>query len=104
MGNFIIQCANGHKIQVKDKYRGRKLTCPKCRARVRVPELDESDDPLSDLGLLEILGDVAPLPPQPDPIEKLPDRTCPQCGGTISHNVTVCQHCQTFLGVSAELL
>ncbi len=104
MSDFIIRCANGHKIQVKDEYRGRRLACPKCRAHVRVPELDEKDGPLSDLGLLEILGEVAPLPPQPEPSSKLPERTCAQCGSTISHNITICNHCQTFLGVSAELL
>lgn len=104
MGDFVIRCANGHKIQVKDEYRGRRLACPKCRAHVRVPEIDEGDDPLSDLGLLEILGDVPPLPPQPEKGSRLADRTCVQCGGTISHHITVCNHCQTFLGVSSELL
>ena len=45
-----VICPNGHKIQVKDKYAGKSGLCPRCRARIEVPNLvQEEEEELIDL-------------------------------------------------------
>lgn len=34
-----VECPNGHKLKVKDKYAGQTGRCPHCTAPVAVPEL-----------------------------------------------------------------
>ncbi len=36
--SITISCSNGHELKVADKYAGRKVQCPKCKASVLVPE------------------------------------------------------------------
>jgi uncharacterized Zn finger protein (UPF0148 family) len=38
-----FSCDCGHEFRVSDKYAGKKVLCPDCEARVRIPDADESD-------------------------------------------------------------
>jgi len=37
--SFLVYCPNGHRIQVKEKHRGRAGRCPSCKSLFVVPEL-----------------------------------------------------------------
>jgi hypothetical protein len=40
-----FSCPNGHKLNVKTFLAGKRAICPKCGARVMVPEVSESEQP-----------------------------------------------------------
>jgi hypothetical protein len=49
-------CRNGHRIKVKDSYAGKKVYCPTCGAKLRVPRVPNAadDDALPTAKLLNL--------------------------------------------------
>ncbi len=106
-----VVCPNGHTLTVKDALAGKSGLCPKCKARVMVPEL--SDGGLSEDLIMNILGPSQPapgapatLPPDPDPFgsealegEKSspPKKACHKCNRLISTETHICPYCHTYI-------
>ena len=34
---IVVYCPNGHRVKVKDEFAGKKVHCPTCQAKTRVP-------------------------------------------------------------------
>ena len=49
---IVVYCPNGHRVKVKDEFAGKKVHCPTCQAKTRVP--------------------LAPPPAAPDPVAAMP--------------------------------
>ncbi|MCM2368995.1 ATP-binding protein [Aporhodopirellula aestuarii] len=62
----------------------------------------EKRDPLSDTGVMRILGDfVAPTQEiEPDNTQNV--RTCPLCSCDVSEAVSVCKNCKCYIGPSPD--
>ncbi|PHQ34883.1 hypothetical protein CEE69_13555 [Rhodopirellula bahusiensis] len=65
--------------------------------------IDEDRDPLSDTGVMRILGVQDALPP-PTTVEPEKTRCCPRCDVNISAKANVCQHCQCYVGGIPDFL
>lgn len=53
-----VVCPKGHSLKIPDRFAGKTVLCPKCKARTKVPEPPGRE--LSEEAILEILG-----PPEP---------------------------------------
>ncbi|GAA4460134.1 ATP-binding protein [Novipirellula rosea] len=96
-----VQCHAGHRLKAGTHLRGRTLPCPKCRAEVVVPQ---PKDTLSDTGVMRILGDLAPLSEPPVAKQQPPQRPCPRCSLEVSVDLSVCNHCQCFIGIVPDYM
>jgi len=110
MNRIEVACANGHKLKAKEKLAGRTLKCPKCQAEVRVPgprpDRPASALSVSDLDVMNFLGDQEPLPPPPKLSihDELADRYCPRCGATLGAKATVCKACNCYVAISSDFM
>lgn len=34
---IVVYCPNGHRVKVKDEFAGKRVHCPTCQAKTRVP-------------------------------------------------------------------
>lgn len=34
---IVVHCPNGHRVKVKDEFAGKRVLCPTCQAKTRVP-------------------------------------------------------------------
>ena len=108
MGFTIVACERGHRFKAMDAYRGKIVHCPQCQAHVPIPIQSSSTaavptakDPLSDTGVMRILGDLDPLPPPPvgtQSEESTNYRNCPRCSVSIRTDATLCNHCNCYVG------
>jgi hypothetical protein len=60
-----VRCPNGHVLRVKDRFAGQSGLCPRCKARVEVPDPSAVTDDV----ILDVLGPPPP-PPEPEPEEE----------------------------------
>jgi HEAT repeat protein len=60
-----ITCPNGHRLQVKDQFAGKKARCPKCSATVVVPVIQRPPALAEDPGYEVVNDDAAPAVSQP---------------------------------------
>jgi anti-anti-sigma factor len=110
-----VTCPNGHSVRVKDEFAGRVGFCPKCQARVHIPELKK----VSDDEIVAILGPPQVAPPIEDPDEYLQEvpqdetiesgvavlnapqlrrkKVCPACCEITSLGLKLCPHCGASL-------
>ena len=100
MDFVYVTCEHGHRLKANTSLRGKTFSCPVCRLSVTVPL---PDDPLSDTGVMRILGDIPPLPPSPEPLRSQL-RPCPGCGAKVRNELTVCNACQCYIGHSPDYL
>ena len=112
-----VVCPNGHALNVKENLAGKTGLCPKCKARVQVPEVRR--DELSEDSIMSILGPhVSKVPPRPPeeaaPEEAAPEvaeppraapvlsstppkRSCDKCNREISAELHICPFCHTYI-------
>ena len=66
--SIMVKCPNGHRLKIKDHWAGKSGRCPRCRAKIHVPEISMS---LSDDDVLKMIGDYRePKKKKPKPIEQ----------------------------------
>ncbi|MCC9655997.1 ATP-binding protein [Rhodopirellula halodulae] len=114
MNRRSLTCPNGHHLRAAGALAGKTLPCPKCQAMVTIP-MEEPvmpsmnstapRDPLSDTGVMRILGvaDVAPGS-QSATKETVAETTesrrpCPRCEFLVSEQSTVCPQCSCYMGM-----
>ncbi len=107
-----VVCPNGHTLNVKDSLAGKTGLCPKCKARVQVPELRR--DEFSEDSIMNILGPqvsraVRPAPAASPPKAKgsprvapaasagPPKKSCHKCNRQISSELHICPFCHTYI-------
>jgi len=122
-----VVCPNGHALNVKESLAGKTGLCPKCKARVQVPELRR--DELSEDSIMSILGPHVSKAVQPSPVEASPvevspvevspvevspetveapqavpvdsnsppKKSCHRCNRVISSELHICPFCHTFI-------
>lgn len=56
-----MTCPNGHRLKIKDRWAGRKGHCPKCRAKMHVPELAS----VTDEEVVSLVSSDTPTLPKP---------------------------------------
>ncbi len=107
--SISVTCPNGHELSVKDSFAGKAGLCPKCKARVQVPELPPGD--LSEDSIMDILGpsDVNPVPqysaaadsgysgPAEHDPNAPPKKSCHKCNREISAAIHICPFCHTYI-------
>lgn len=100
-----IHCPNGHRLQVHEKFGGRRGHCPRCQAQFVVPKGFDDEDILDVLGPVE-LPDVSA--PQGEPLISPPGvmpgaharaatQVCPNCEDQVPASVRICPQCHTYL-------
>ena len=47
-----VVCPNGHALKIKEKYAGQYGLCPRCRAPIAVPSLEDDDE---EEGLIDLV-------------------------------------------------
>jgi hypothetical protein len=88
------RCPNGHVLNVKDSMAGRAGLCPVCRAVVRVPKPEVSEDDI--VALLERPFARSPDEQGANRPTDLPLRlppVCPKCGRGVSASFSHCPRC-----------
>ena len=104
-----VTCPNGHELSVKDSFAGKAGLCPKCKARMQVPELPPGE--LSEDSIMNILGPSeassvsqysSPVDPgygagsENDP-NAPPKKSCHKCNREISAAIHICPFCHTYI-------
>ncbi len=108
-----VTCPNGHALKVKDGFAGKVGLCPKCKAQIQVPRLDNGD--MSEDDIADILGgpDVPeaarPRKEAPRPValprqeRAVPQgKTCHSCNEEIAASIHICPHCHTYIAKLAD--
>ena len=112
-----VTCPSGHQLKLKEKYAGQTGLCPKCQARIYVPDPNEAQ--VTEDSVVDMLG-----PPMHEE-ESLPVHqesrhrrrpgdsasgtgqsgtsllgaetfTCPKCRKVVSTTYHICPHCWTY--------
>lgn len=97
---ITFRCKNGHKIKADDRHAGVHSKCPKCKVLIVVPEPAPLLPPpraMTESGLMRVLGSAPELPAMPKRNEDTV-RKCPRCKKRLSRVVTLCNHCQLYVG------
>jgi hypothetical protein len=75
---------------------GKTIRCPRCSETfVFGYQIREE---VTDTAVVRMLGDAPPPPPSPGASRQPATRPCARCGVAISVKVSVCEHCQCFVG------
>jgi hypothetical protein len=98
-------CPSGHRVRGGAELVGHTVRCPKCHAEFvfagenREPESKK----VTDTGVMRILGDLSEgeLPTQD---HEVPLRACSRCGVAIPESLTVCNHCNCYVGVMPSFM
>jgi|694.fasta_scaffold38972_6 hypothetical protein len=72
---IVVYCPNGHRVKVKDVFAGKRVHCPICQAKTRVPRSASSFAPAPEEAMHsfpEALPTAELISPPPAGIEKLP--------------------------------
>ncbi len=106
MDRIEVACDNGHRLKARRTLCGTTRPCPKCGVNVKIamPPIERSPDPLSDTGVMRIIGeqDIRLNPSTQAPTPQI--RACPRCEAGISMTANVCRHCQCYVGVIPDFL
>ncbi len=78
---LTVQCPQGHKLSVAEKYAGKRVKCPKCASAFQIPELSVAVVPAAIAPPTESL-DFSDSPADPfaqpaDPFAQLPSNAMP---------------------------
>jgi len=113
---ITVKCPGGHTLRVKNEYAGRTGYCPRCKAKITVPDVRSlSDDDI--LAIVQGRGSSKPVPAVPSdsvlddqpPAENASglsllgsskirgQKVCPGCYQLASFSFSVCPTCGTRL-------
>lgn len=97
---IMCKCPRGHKLRGGVDLIGKSVRCPRCSEKfVFGYEVRES---VTDTAVCRILGDAPAAPPAP---EKDPTtRLCSRCGVATSAKISVCQHCNCYVGLMPDFM
>lgn len=105
MDFVTVACENGHRIKAKTSLGGQTHGCPRCGKLVTIPVPPQQEkDPLTDTGIMRILGTQEPLPPAPKPQKRNTLRVCPRCDLKTPSTKAVCDHCNCYLGATPDFM
>ena len=94
---ITLSCPNGHRLRGAATLVGKTVKCPRCRAVFAITAPAPST--VTDTGVMRILGEV-PIPTEPTlNLNNVETQPCPRCGVAIDSGVTVCKHCNCYIGV-----
>lgn len=77
---IVVYCPNGHRVKVKDVFAGKRVHCPICQAKTRVPHsapsvatapeaaMPPSHDPLPTAELLSLPPEAVAALPRAHPL------------------------------------
>lgn len=108
-----IDCPNGHHLQAKESLAGKVCLCPKCKARVRVPEMVASQSrPVTESAVMDFIGGVETVRPTSQAsvdtetagpakpkthANKVAKKTCPHCEREIPAGNHICPNCRRYI-------
>jgi anti-anti-sigma factor len=104
-------CPNGHPVRVQEELAGKTGLCPRCRARLHVPLVEQDGDrprPSGEFARQAPRPDwatgesAASAPGLPYPLKKK-TRLCVGCGNIASQSFNVCPRCGTTLSTYRRL-
>ena len=105
-------CPNGHPLNVNESLAGKAGLCPRCRAPVKVPGLDNPMPGVSEDAILDFLRPQAPIAKIPALAEgaereaalrtdghesAAPQKSCFRCNRQISSGTHICPYCHTYI-------
>lgn len=92
-------CPSGHKLKADGSARGKVASCPKCHVKVKVPTpaLIKERNPITDSGVMRILGEMDPVTTSKDEETML----CSKCRARKRPGDAVCENCQLFAQITA---
>ncbi len=106
---ITMACPSGHRVRGGADMVGRTVRCPKCQAEfvfaekpVPAVETPESRQ-VTDTGVMRILGDPE-ITPMGVPGDQVSLRPCSRCGVAIAETLTVCNHCNCYVGVMPSFM
>lgn len=97
-------CPSGHRVRGGTELLGRSVRCPKCQtpfvfaAEKPRPAPAVRPHPMSDTGVMRILGDMS-VSSLTQMDSEVAFRPCSRCGVTIPETMAVCSHCNCYVGV-----
>ncbi len=104
-----MTCPSGHRVRGGVEMLGRTVRCPKCQSeftfapqKARTPAVAESRQ-VTDTGVMRILGDLSQLTSVTQSAEAA-HRPCSRCGVAIPETLTVCNHCNCYVGVMPSFM
>ncbi len=97
---MTCRCPRGHKLRGKAEMVGKTVRCPRCSEKFVFGYFVR--DSVTDTAVVRLLGD-APAPP-PEPVKDPSVRMCVRCGVSTSAHLSVCQHCNCYVGVMPDFL
>jgi hypothetical protein len=107
---ITMACPSGHRVRGGVELIGRTVKCPKCQSQfefrdpnVRVDQPVESRK-VTDTSVMRILGEMgseADLMPSDHEVALRP---CTRCGVAIPESLTVCSHCNCYVGVMPSFM
>lgn len=102
---ITMSCPACHRVRGGANLVGHTVRCPKCQAEfVFAPARPEPDSrKVTDTGVMRILGDMSDsgMPVQGG---EVPLRPCSRCGVAIPESLTVCSHCNCYVGVMPSFM
>ena len=115
---LTVSCPSGHRLRGRVEMIGKRVKCPRCsvefdflkssdtathdRERVATPAAGDRRG-VSESRVMAILGDMNDLSSAPIS-EPTQSRPCAKCGGAVSESLTVCPHCNTYVGVMPNFM
>ena len=102
---ITMSCPSGHRVRGGANLVGHTVRCPKCQAEFVFGEKTPPAEPkeVTDTGVMRILGEMSDsdMPAQGGEVALRP---CSRCGVAIPESLTVCSHCNCYVGVMPSFM
>lgn len=97
---ITCKCPRGHKLRGATDLIGKTVRCPRCSEKFVFGYYVREN--VTDTAVVRILGDgpVAVPTPEKDPTTRL----CTRCGVATSAKISVCQHCNCYVGIMPDFM
>ena len=100
---ITVTCPAGHRLRGNSNLVGKKVKCPKCDHEftfaLTFQRSNGGDNkPVTDTGVMRILGTMDAVPPAPKKRVKT-ERPCNRCGTLLPESAAVCNRCNCYVGV-----
>ena len=106
---ITMACPSGHRVRGGVEMLGRTVRCPKCQVQFLFSPESKRTTPtvesrkMTDTGVMRILGDCSQMPEAAASTEATL-RPCSRCGVAIPEALTVCSHCNCYVGVMPSFM